>query len=225
MTMPLLLLCPTEFTFFGRIPAALYLFALSADPLPVQDMYYSRKSNPQNPDWVTVRGTSKLEGYHPHLARALPGTGYATDTAGGIFSLFNMMWNLKRGIENCGQPDHGCTEAWLQSNLSQLSRSLGLSAEHFKSVSVPDCTTEKFGVEYEAEPLDRDAALEAEKQGLAVVEPELSDDEEERLLAATALDAMRFIGEPCYLCSHHILICMLFYSLPVLTWVFPERMV
>ena len=33
-----------------------------ADPLPVDDMYYRRKSNPQNPHWVTVRGTSKLEG-------------------------------------------------------------------------------------------------------------------------------------------------------------------
>ena len=59
--------------------------------------------------------------------------------------------------------------------------------------------------------MDRDAALEAEKQGLAVVEPELSDDEEERLLAATALDAMRFVGEPCHLCPLHILICMLLY--------------
>ena len=39
-----------------------------ADPLPVDDMYYIRKSNPQNPDWVTVRGMSKLEGYHLHLA-------------------------------------------------------------------------------------------------------------------------------------------------------------
>ena len=57
-------------------------------PLAVEDMYYSRKSNMQNLDWVTVRGTSKLEGYHPHLVRALPGTGYSPDTAGGIFLRF-----------------------------------------------------------------------------------------------------------------------------------------
>ena len=47
----------------------------------MDDMYYRHKSDPQNSAWVTVRGTSKLEGYHPHLARALPGTGYAPDIA------------------------------------------------------------------------------------------------------------------------------------------------
>ena len=160
-----------------------------ADPLSVEDMYYRRKSNPQNPDWVTVRGTSKLEGYHPHLARALPGTGYSPDTAGGIFALFNMQWNLKGG------PDKGTVEPWLQNNLAQLSRALQLPADTFQTVSIPASTEELFGVEYVPNTLDEEAAHEAEQQGRAEVEAEL-EEEDEALLAAAALDAMRLLGTP-----------------------------
>ena len=99
-----------------------------ADPLPVEDMYYRRKSNPRNPDWVTVRGTSKLEGYHPHLARTLPGTGYSPDTAGGILALFNMQC-----VEKRGDPDTWTVEPWLQNNLAQLSRALQLPADTFQT--------------------------------------------------------------------------------------------
>ena len=166
-----------------------------ADPLPVEDMYYRRKSNPQNPHWVTVRGTSKLEGYHPHLARALPGTGYSPDTAGGIFALFNMQWNLKRGVENKGDPDTGTVEPWLQNNLAQLSKALQLSADTFQTVSIPASTPELFGVEYVPDTLDKEAAHEAEQQGRAELEAELGE-EDEALLAAAALDAMRQLGRP-----------------------------
>ena len=166
-----------------------------ADPLSVEDMYYRRKSNPQNPDWVTVRGTSKLEGYHPHLARALPGTKYSPDTAGGIFALFNMQWNLKRGVENKGYPDTGTVEPWLQNNLAQLSRAIQLPADTFQTVSIPASTGELFGVEYVPNTLDEEAAREAEQQGRAEVEAEL-EEEDEALLAAAALDAMRLLGTP-----------------------------
>ena len=168
---------------------------LLADPLSVEDMYYRRKSNPQNPDWVTVRGTSKLEGYHPHLARALPGIGYSPDTAGGIFALFNMQWNLKRGVENKGDPDTGTVEPSLQNNLAQLSRALQLPSDTFQTISIPASTGELFGVEYVPDALDEEAAYEAEQQGRAEVEAEL-EEEDEAVLAAAALDAMQFLGKP-----------------------------
>ena len=70
---------------------------------------FNRSKDPSKPDWITVSGTSKLEGYHPHLEGTLPGTlpgiGYAPDSAGGIFSLFNMQWSVKRGIQSIGDPD------------------------------------------------------------------------------------------------------------------------
>lgn len=170
-----------------------------ADPLPVEDMYYRRKSNPQNPDWVTVRGISKLAGYHPHLARALSGTGYAPDTAGGIFALFNMQWNLKRGVENKGDPDTGTVEPWLQSDLAQLSSALSLPADSFQTVNIPASAFERFGVEYVPDTMDQEAAEAAEQQGMAEVEAELAE-EDEALLAAAAWDAMRFLGR--HDCNH-----------------------
>ena len=146
-----------------------------------------------------MRGTSKLAGYHPHLARALSGTGYAPDTAGGIFALFNMQWNLKRGVENKGDPDTGTVEPWLQSNLAQLSSALGLPADRFQTVSIPASTSEKFGVEYVSDTVDQEAAEEAEQQGMAEVEAELAE-EDEALLAAAALDAIRSLGR--HDCNH-----------------------
>lgn len=69
---------------------------------------------------------------------------------------------------------------------------------HFAS-SMPgvlERTAEKFGFHNEAEPLDKEAALVAEQQGLAGAVAELSDDAEEKLLAANALNAMRLTSEP-----------------------------
>jgi hypothetical protein len=130
----------------------------------------------------------------------LSGTGYASDTAGGIFALFNMQWNLKRGVENKGDSDTGTVEPWLQSNLAQLSSTLSLPADSFQIVSIPASTLEKFGVEYVPDTMDQEAAEEAEQQGMAEVEAELAE-EDEALLAAAALDAMRFLGR--HDCNHH----------------------
>ncbi len=167
---------------------------LPADPLPLGDMYYNRSKDAGKPDWITVRGTSKLEGYHPHLDHVLPGTGYAPDSAGGIITLFNMQWSVKRGIQNKGDPDIGTIEPWMQDNLAQLCGSLGLSTEMFKGYKVPSSTDEKFGVEFVPDALDQLAAQEAEQRGETAVEEEELSEEEERLLAANTLDALRFLG-------------------------------
>ena len=105
--------------FWAQVHWAKHIYCLHAftDPLFVKDMYYRCKSNLQLPDWVAVRGTTKLEGYHPHLARALPGTGFSPDTADGIFALVNMQWSLECGAENKGNSDTGTVEPRLQNNL------------------------------------------------------------------------------------------------------------
>ncbi|CAL8469089.1 g8630 [Coccomyxa elongata] len=61
-----------------------------SEPLPVVQMYHNCSKDPLKPDWIWVRGTSKMEGYRPHLEGTSPGTGYALNCAGGIFSMFNM---------------------------------------------------------------------------------------------------------------------------------------
>jgi hypothetical protein len=164
-----------------------------ADPLPVEHMYYKRSKDPLKPDWITVRGTSKLEGYHAHLEGVVSGTGYAPESAGGILSLFNMQWSVKRGIQNKGDPDIGTAEPWMLETLAQLSGSLGLPANQFKHIKVPSSTAEKFGADFVPEEQDQLAAKAAEEEGQAAVKQELSE-EEERLLAANTLDALRFLS-------------------------------
>ena len=106
-----------------------------------------------------------------------------------------MQWNLKRGVENKGDPDTGTVVPWLQNNLAQLSRALQLPSDTFQTVSIPASTGELFGVEYVPDALDEEAAQEAEQQGRAEVEAEL-EEEDEALLAAAALDATRLLGRP-----------------------------
>lgn len=96
-------------------------------------------------------------------------------------------------MENKGDPDTGTVEPWLHSNLAKLSSALSLPADSFQTVSIPASTLEKFGVEYVPDTMDQEAAEEAELQGLAEVKAELAE-EDEALLAAAALDAMRFLG-------------------------------
>ena len=105
-----------------------------------------------------------------------------------------MQWSVKRGIQNKGEPDIGTAEPWMHENLAQLSSSLGLPADQFKHIQVPSSTAEKFGVDFVPEELDQLAAKAAEEEGRAAVEEELSE-EDERLLAANTLDALRFQGK------------------------------
>ena len=110
-----------------------------------------------------------------------------------------MQWNLKRGVENKGDPDTGTVEPWLQIYLAQLSSALSLPADSFQTISIPASTLENFGVDCVPDTMDQEAAEEAEQQGRAEVEAELAE-EDEALLAAAALDAMRFLGR--HDCNH-----------------------
>ena len=60
---------------------------LYADPMELQAMYYNRSQNPAKPKWMTVRGSSTLEAYHPHLHACLPGTNYSPYLADAIITL------------------------------------------------------------------------------------------------------------------------------------------
>lgn len=168
--------------------------------MQIEDKYYSRIRDSAKPDWITVRGTSKLEGYHPHLRGILPGTGYAADTASGIYTLFNMQWSLKRGSDNKGDAECGVTEPWTQETLAQLCTKLGLSPDPFGSLKVPTSNEERFRVDCQQVEADLDRLHEEEarrrqerEEWEAPGERDLSE-KEELLMAATKLDAMQFLG-------------------------------
>lgn len=58
-------------------------------------MYYNRAQNLANPKWITVGGSSKLEGYHPHLRACLLGTNYLPYLADAIITLFDCSLKVK----------------------------------------------------------------------------------------------------------------------------------
>lgn len=63
-------------------------------------MYYGRQRSDGSTEWITKRGSSKLEGYHAHLNAVLSGNNYSPELADCLIALFNLRWNIARGIEN-----------------------------------------------------------------------------------------------------------------------------
>ena len=55
------------------------------------------------PRYVTVRGTSQLEGYHEHLKNLFVGTNYSALLAGALATYFN----FRRGARGGGRPCRG----------------------------------------------------------------------------------------------------------------------
>ena len=108
-----------------------------ADPMDLEYMYYNRSHNPARPEWITVRGSSKLEGYHPHQHACLPGTNYSPMLADAIITLFNFVWNYKHSVRNGGACDHNFYDLWLVERMQQgvCQHALGLSAGRMATCS------------------------------------------------------------------------------------------
>ena len=68
-----------------------------ADPFGIEDMYFNISSDAGNPNWMTLRGCSKGEGYHPGLHRIFRGTNYSPRLAKAIVALHNLKWVLHAG--------------------------------------------------------------------------------------------------------------------------------
>lgn len=86
---------------------------LFADPAPVDAMWYNRKEGTgQAAQWITVRGSSKQEGYHAKLHAVLVGSNYSPALAHVLCMWFNYRWNIDRGIQNRGDPDYKTYRLW-----------------------------------------------------------------------------------------------------------------
>lgn len=57
-----------------------------ANPLPLEQMFYNRSKNPESPDYVGLRGSSRIEGGPKGYLASLPGTSYSADLGGAIFA-------------------------------------------------------------------------------------------------------------------------------------------
>ena len=122
-----------------------------ADPLGIEDMYYNHQLNPSKaPEWIAIRGSSKLEGYHPHLHACLPGTNYAPALADAIIALFNFAWNYKRSVQNTGALNHNFHDLWLLERMQQLCEEMEWQYQLPAWQPAPADNGEKFGLDYVA---------------------------------------------------------------------------
>ena len=157
-------------------------------------MYYNRSQNPARPEWITVRGSSKLEGYHPHLHACLPGTNYSPMLADAIITLFNFVWNYKRSVRNGGACDHNFYDLWLVEHMQQVCTSMQWDYELPEWQPAPATTDERFGLDFVPDSkLVANAEQEEALQKGTVLEA--VSDEAQQLLSENILAAQCFLGE------------------------------
>lgn len=150
----------------------IHVFYVLADPVQdVDKMYYSRSGNKATAaalgDWVCIRGDSKLEGYHNHLADMLSGNNYSCEMADRLLIIGNCRWNIDRGVQNAKQQDFGCYDLWQIDEINKNMESLGKPIPYptWKLPKLPDSHQEQFGVQYRAPELDLvNAVQEVERQ-------------------------------------------------------------
>jgi hypothetical protein len=149
-------------------------FVSETDPAEVGEMYYPKPGTTEavaaeSGDWLSKRGTSKLEGYHSHLHAMLSGNNYSPEMADALLLFGNFRWNIKRGIDNRGKDNYGCFDLWqidkINSNMARLGKPLPYP--NWKMPKLPVGYTEKFGCRYVPPELDMLAAQAEEQQAAA----------------------------------------------------------
>lgn len=100
-----------------------------SDPLPADQMFL--RLNSGNKDkFIGLRGTSKLEGFHCHLAKVLQGNRFSPEVAGALMADFTHGWNIDRAITNKqGTVDYGCYDTQLLERINDLCAELKLPSQ------------------------------------------------------------------------------------------------
>ena len=147
------------------------------DPLPLEQMFYDRAKNPEKPDWIAVRGSSRIDGGHKYYHASVPGTSYSVDLGGTILACRLGDASIRASAKNEGKPAVNLDDAFAQELKKQVCNpdwkySLPNGAD------VADCTDELFGTEYEAGSHTLEEAITAMHS--AGVEVAALADEEER---------------------------------------------
>lgn len=78
-----------------------------ADPLEAKDMYYVVKVSENKVKYISVPGSSKLEGFQEYANMVLSCGHTGAKLAAALLSYFLGRWNIDRGVANRGQSDYG----------------------------------------------------------------------------------------------------------------------
>ncbi len=145
--------------------------------------------------YKAVRGSSKLEGYHPHLHKVFPGTGYSPDLGGSLVMLFNGQWSLERADDNGVGPAYGHSEPWIVSRLHAAVES-EWQYKLPECLHVPDNSEEQFGCDYKPPMASLETARLVEEELLSDAD---SDEEDEDAAMAAHTLATHFTGNICHM--------------------------
>ena len=97
-----------------------------SDPLPAQEMFLRLNSGKKD-KFIGLRGTSKLEGFHCHLAKVLQGNRCSPELAGAMMADFIHGWNIDRAITNKqGTVNYGCYDTMLLEEINAKCQKLKL---------------------------------------------------------------------------------------------------
>ncbi|GAQ93604.1 hypothetical protein KFL_017000010, partial [Klebsormidium nitens] len=171
-----------------------------SDPLGVEDMYYDVSKPGSMPQFKSIRGTSKLEGYHKHLNSLFSGGNCSPELADALLTIFNYRWNITCGITNRGDPDFRMNDHFLLEEMQAVCRQMGWP-DPFPEWKKAPPTKERFGADNlppeVREALEMAAALEepgaTERDREAVALEEIL---ERQALAKQARDAEGPVSPP-----------------------------
>lgn len=109
-------------------------------------MYYDVSKPGCMPQFKSVRGTSKLEGYHKHLNSLFAGGNCSPELADALLTIFNYRWNITCGITNRGERDYGMFDHFLLEEMQKVCLEMGWP-DPFPEWKKAPSTTERFGAD------------------------------------------------------------------------------
>ena len=127
----------------------LLLYCLAVDPLPIEEMFYNRRpEDPLNPEYIGIRGTSKLEGDHAYYHASLPATNYSPQMAGAIMDCRVGNLNVKAAARVGQTTAPGLAHAHQQEKKRKIIASHDWEYSLPAALPVPPSTEERFGVDF-----------------------------------------------------------------------------
>jgi len=168
-----------------------------SDPLSVDEMYLHLNGGKKD-KFIGLRGTSKLEGFHCHLAKVLQGNRCSAELAGAMMADFTHNWNIDRAVTNKkGTIDYGCYDTMLLEKINGLCEVLKLPPQfsHLKATPKLEKIPPMFTL---AVPPELEDVLCPPEGGIAPLNGAVVQDDD----ACVAIDEFENVVLPSRLCTN-----------------------
>ncbi len=114
---------------------------LTADP-PDRTMHVNVEAAGKPPKWVTLRGTSALEGFHKHFHDLLVGGKNSQEYSESIFKIYIHRWNRKQSFKHDKASSYGTFDYPLLQKVNAAARAAKVPAP-YPDAEVPEPEVEE----------------------------------------------------------------------------------